>query len=234
MENNKEKTSIGDKINDFIRTRRKQIFIIFGALIVLFAGVIAYFIISDSMNKKAIAEVSDLSEEYDRCRFGGENTNFFSSEINALLEKTLSFAKNKKGFAGSKAWSIIGHIYSSREDWPRAEEAWLASARAGVKTYLGPIAYFQAASAAEEQNKFEDAINYLQLCVSHNFEFPDAPRAQFNIGRLYEKLGDYSAALNAYRAVLINWPWDRTETVDRSMLIWQNLARNQIILLEIR
>jgi len=234
MESSNDKTGgIGDKINDFVQKNRKQIFITLGVLVVLLAGTIVFFVIKDSMDKKAIAEVHELTEKFDQLRLNGES-DYFSSEMNSLLTETLEFAGKNRGFSGSKAWSIAGYIYSARENWTQAEEAWASSARTGSKTYLAPIAYFQAAVCAEAQNKLEQAIDYFQQSISHSFEFPDAPRAQFNIGRLYEELGNNSAALAAYRAVLINWPWERSETISQSLYIWQNLARNQIIKLEIQ
>ncbi|MCL2214491.1 MAG: tetratricopeptide repeat protein [Treponema sp.] len=233
MEISKEKESIGDKINDFVKKNRKAIIMVFGVFVLLFAGLIVWFLISDSMSKKATAEIVELTEEYEKLRFG-EEADYYSADMNALLARLDEFAGKNTGFPGSKAWSNIAHIYSGRQDWARSEEAWLNSARVGAKTYLGPIALFQAAVAAEEQNKLEKAVEYLQQCVSHSFEFPDAPRAQFNIGRLYEQLGNYSAALEAYRAVLINWPWERSEAISQNMHVWQNLARNQIIKLELR
>ncbi|MDR0465192.1 MAG: tetratricopeptide repeat protein [Treponema sp.] len=233
MESNKEKEGIGEKINDFVQRNRKGIFISLGVFVLLFAGIIAFFLISDSVNKKATSEIVELTEEYEKLRFT-EGADFHSADINALLSRLEVFAGKYKGFPGSKAWSNIAHIYSGRQDWAKAEEAWLNSARAGAKTYLGPIAFFQAAVAAEEQNKPEKAIEYLQQCVSHSFEFPDAPRAQFNIGRLYEQIGNFPGALEAYRAVLINWPWERSEAIQQNMYVWQNLARNQIIKLEMR
>jgi len=233
MESSKEKSSTGDKISDFIQKNRKGIFVTLGIFILLFLGLIVYFLISDSVNRKATAEIVEMADEYERLRFS-EGVDYYSSEMNELLSKLNDFAIKNKGFPGSKAWSTIAHIYSERQNWANAEEAWLNSARLGAKTYLGPISFFQAAVAAEEQNKLENAIDYLQQCVSHSFEFPDAPRAQFNIGRLYEQLGNVQGALEAYRAVLINWPWERSEVISQSMYVWQNLARNQIIKLELR
>jgi len=233
MESGNEKTGIGDKINDFIQRNRKRIFIALGVFIVLLAGTIVFFIVRDSMEKKAILAIHELSEKFDRLR-SGEGSGYFSPDMNFLLTEVQEFAEKNNGFAGSKAWSIAGQIYSARENWAQAEEAWVSSANTGSRTYLAPIAYFQAAVCAEAQNKLQQAIDYFHQSVSHPFEFPDAPRAQFNIGRLYEELGNYSAALAAYRVVLINWPWERSETISPGLYIWQNLARNQIIKLEIR
>ncbi|MCL2809332.1 MAG: tetratricopeptide repeat protein [Treponema sp.] len=228
-----EKENFGEKINNFVQKNRKGIFVVFGLFIVLFVGFIVYFLVSDHLNKQAIAEVEILNEEFEKLRFGLFD-DYYANEVNILLSKMEVFAGNNKGFAGSKAWSNVGHIYSARKQWNQAEEAWVKSAEIGVKTYLGPIAYFNAAICAEEQGKLEKAIEYLRQSISHKFEFPDAPRAQFNIGRLYEQLGNYPEALAEYRAVLINYPWDRQETISQNMLIWQNLARNQIIKLESR
>jgi tetratricopeptide (TPR) repeat protein len=187
---------------------------------------IAYLYIDEYLNKRAIAEIEELAEEFERLLINIDN-DYYADDVNELLSKLKSFSANKKGFAGSKGWSLIAHIYSIREEWPQAEEFWLNSARTGDKTYLAPIAFFQAAVAAEKQNKLDKAIEYLQRSVSHGFEFPDAPRAQFNIGRLYEQLGNPAEALAAYRAVLFNYQWD-------SATIWQDFARNQIIKLEVR
>jgi len=220
----------GEKVNQFIQKNRKIIFISFGIIVLLIIGFITYSVISESMNKKAIAELEELIEEYERVLFFVEN-DYYSSDVYYLLVSLEEFAKKTSGFPASKAWSLIADIHSIRKDWPLAEEYWLHSAKTGAKTYLGPIAYFQAAVCAEEQNKPEQAITYLQQSVSHDFEFPDAPRAQFNIGRLYEQLGDYSRALEAYRAVMLNYQWTEAS---QDMLIWQNFARNQIIKLEVR
>jgi tetratricopeptide (TPR) repeat protein len=228
---NKEILNITDKINDFVQKNRIMIFIVIGVIVLLFAGLIAFLSISEYLNKKAIAEVEELTERFEGIRISIDDENY-QNDVNALLAELEAFAGKNSGFPGSKAWSLAANIYSIRNEWQKAEESWLNSARTGNKTYLAPIAFFQAAVAAEEQNKLEQAISYLQQCVSHSFEFPDAPRAQFNIGRLYEQLGNIPAALEAYRAVLINWQW--SETLNPNMLVWQNFARNQIIKLEVR
>jgi len=223
MQNN-EKNNLGDKINDFVQNNRKVIFILFGALFVLFAGTVAYFSISEHLNSKAILEVEELNSRFESMPLFTEE-NYFLEEVDILLADLETFAASKSGFPGSKAWSIIGHIYSARKDWVLAENAWLNAAKKGNKTYLAPIALFNAAASVEEQGRPEEAIELLKQCLSHRFEFPAAPRAQFSIGRLYEQLGNYPEALDAYRAVLINWS---------EMPVWQHLARSRIAAIEIR
>ena len=146
------------------------------------------------------------------------------AEVDVLLRDLNKFTVNKSGFIGGRAWSIIGQIYSAKKMWKEAEDAWFKAAAVASETYLAPIAFFNAAVAAEEQGNLEKAIKLLENSVSHTFAFPAAPRAQFSIGRLNEKLGKFSAALEAYRQVVIKWPY---------ITGWANLAQSRIIAIEI-
>jgi len=223
MQNENEKTNTTDKINDFIQRNRKSIFIILGTIVVLFLGVISYFIISDNINKKATAKLDELNDRYAAIKFF-EDEDYYTEEVETLISDMTEFASKNRGFPASRVWSFTASIYSGRKEWIKAEETWLKSASEGNKTYLGPIALFNAAAAAEELGKYEDAIELLEKCLKHKFEFPAAPRAQFSIGRLYEQQENPTAALEAYRAVLINWP---------QMPVWQHLARSRIAAIEV-
>ena len=226
---NKENQGTVDKITDFIQKNRKGIFVTVIVVIVLFVGMLAYLYIGDYFNKKANVQAEDLNTRFTDIqllkRQGAEaleEEDALLSDIESYIAKTTPITEGK-GFAQGKIWSLAGHIYSGKKDWSKAEEAWLNAAKKGSNTYIGPIALFNAAVAAEEQGKLEEAINLLEQCVSHKFYFPSAPRAQFNIGRLYEQLGKTDEALTAYRIVLTKWP---------NMPVFQYLAHNQIIKIE--
>ena len=218
-----DKLNIGDKISNFVRQNRKGIFIITGIIVFLFVGLVVFISTQDVFRKKAISAVEELEKRFEDIRFLLNDENY-SGDIDVLLSDTQSFTGKNSGYAGSKAWTIIAQIYYSREEWQAAEEAWINASKAGAKTYLGPISLFNAAAAAEEQGKLELAIEYLEKSISHSFEFPAAPRAQFSIGRLYEKLNNFPAAVEAFRAILINWP---------DVPVWQNLARSRIVGIEV-
>jgi len=216
--------NLGDKINNFVQRNRKGILISVSAVFILIAGLVVFLSLQDVFNKKAIGEVEELSRRFNDIRYlTGDDQN--ASDVDALLADLNTFAKNKKGIAGSRAWSMIAQIHSDKKDWQQAESAWLNAAKTGDKTYLAPISLFNAAVAAEEQGKLEQAVQLLEQSVAHPFEFPAAPRAQFSIGRLYEQMNNYPAAVEAYRAVLINW---------QDTPVWQNLARSRIAAIEIR
>ena len=213
-----------DKFSEFLRRNRKGIYISFGVIIVLFAGVIVYFSLNSHFQKKATAEVEELNQKYDELRLSLADENY-NDDVNALLEKCNVFVKGKSSYAGARGWTIIAQIYSGREDWPKAEEAWRSAAKAGVKTYLAPAAFFNAAACAENQGRIKEAVELLEKCITYKFNFPAAPRAQFSIGRLNEQLGDIPAAIAAYRVILANEQWSKIET-------WANLAQSRLIAIE--
>ena len=227
MQNNEKENSL-DKVNEFIQKNRKIIFISIGIVVFLFVGMVAYLYLSDNANKKEIAELDDLNRRFTDLHYfisqgiDYEDVDTLADEIEAFALKPspLTFGK---GIAKGRAWSLLGQIYSGKKEWEKSEEAWLNAAITGNNTYIGPIALFNVAVSAEEQGNKEQAIEFLEQCVSHKFEFPSAARAQFNIGRLHEELGNYDEALIAYRDVLIN---------HSNMPVFQHLARNQITKLE--
>jgi tetratricopeptide (TPR) repeat protein len=224
MQNEKSKGQINDTINDFIQKNRVLIFILTGVIVFLLVGSFVFLGVKDSLDKKAILQAEELTNRHDEI-IAFLHAEYDNEDVEILLSDIEAFAGNKRGFAASKAWSLAANIYTRKEDWQKTEEAWLKAARAGSKNYLGPIALFQAAVAAEEQGNIDKAIDLLQQCLAHRFEFPAAPRAQFAIGRLYEQLGNDADAVEAYRAVLINWA---------DMPVWPDLARSRIIAIEIK
>jgi len=221
---NEKNINIGEKVIEFLQRNRKGILILTGVIVVFFVGLVVHLALQDTNNKKAIIKVEELSRRYEDMRFLITES-YYEADLETLLVDLQTFAKNKKGYGPSKAWSIVGQIHSSRKDWQKSKDAWLKAARSGNKTYLAPMALFNAAAAAEELGNIDEAIELLQKCIAHTFEFPAAPRAQFSIGRLYEKQNNYSAAMDAYRTLLIDW---------QDAPLYQNLARSRIVAIEIR
>lgn len=233
MQDNIKKESLQNKINDFFQRNRKGMLVIFCILIFLLAGGVTFTSLKEVSNKKNIGEVEELSRRYDALRYvilpdadtAADNSakGFTASDVEKLLADLETFAKSKSGLAGGRAWFIKAQIHADKKEWSMAENAWRLSSKAAEKTYLGPISYFNAAIAAEEQGKTGDAIELFEKSIALPVEFLQAPRAQFSIGRLNETLGNKNAAIEAYRAVTIKWP---------NITTWVNLSRSRIIALE--
>ena len=227
MQNENEKRAVGaavsDGINEFIQKHRKPIFISAGTILLSLIAFIAAISIMDVLRGRAISVVEEFDSRYEAL-LPSITEEYSAVDVEALLADIEAFARRNSGYAGGKAWWIMGSIYSEKKDWPAAETAWASAANAAKKTYLVPLAWFNAAVAAEEQGKTEEAIGYYTSCLAIAADFSGAPRAQFAIGRLRESQGDTAAAIEAYRAVISGWSYDS---------VWPSLARSRIIALEV-
>ena len=248
---NDNQKSAGEGITEFIQKNRKLFFVITIILVLSFIISIVTFYLFDVSRKKAILAVEELgiryedlqgrirdqsneTEEYeaedteDTIEITQENESDESVEIdkelNELLVELEDFAKSNSGYAGGRAWWLIGSIYTEKEDWENAEAAWVMSAETASKTYLAPLAFFRAGAAAEQQGKTGKAIEYYSSSLSTPEDFPDTQRAQFSIGRLNESIGNNEAAKTAYTELITNNKYDTP---------WVNLAHSRLIALEI-
>ena len=214
--------SVSERINEFIQKNRKPIFIMAAALLVLLIAVIAAFSLMDVFRNRAIAAVEELNDRYETM-LPSITEEYFADDVNSLLDELTGFAKKHSGYAGGRAWLLIGGIHAAKKEWAEAETAYASAAKSAGKIYLAPIAWFNAAAAAEEQGKTAEALEYYGSSLTTQAVFSSAPRAQFAVGRLQESLNEDEKALEAYRAVIAGWPYDQ---------VWTNLARSRIITLE--
>jgi tetratricopeptide (TPR) repeat protein len=223
MQNPENKISISTAINDFIQKHRKPIFVTAGAVFLLLVAGIAGLSLMDLMRNNAITVVEDFNSRYESLRpFISEGNR--AGDVERLLAEIETFARKNSGYAAGKAWSIIAAIQGEKKAWAQAEAAWAAAAKAAEKTYLCPIALFNAGAAAEEQGKTNEALEYYSGSLSTVVGFPAAARAQYAIGRLRESRNENTEAIEAYRAVISGWPYDRA---------WTSLAYSRIIAIEV-
>jgi tetratricopeptide (TPR) repeat protein len=211
-----------EKINEFIQKNRKPIFITAASLLVILIAAIATLSLMDVFRNRAIAAVEELNDRYETI-LPSITEEYYSDDVDTLLDELTSFAKKNSGYPGGRAWFLIGGIHAAKKEWAQAETAYVSAAKTTVKNYLAPLAWFNAAAAAEEQGKTTEAIGYYGSSLTTTNVFPAAPRAQFSVGRLHETLNQDEKALEAYRAVISGWSYDQ---------VWAKLARSRIIALE--
>jgi tetratricopeptide (TPR) repeat protein len=217
-----EEYKTGERLVLFIQNNRRKIFIFLGCVVVLLAAFIGAFAIRDGLRARNIRRVEEFTRRYDALRFSiAEESS--AGETAALLEDLSVFASRASGYPGSRAYTLIAGIQGDKKEWAEAEEAWRQAAKKAGKSYLAPLALYNAAVAAEEQGKILEAVALYAECLTFADSFPSAPRVQFAIGRLEEKRGDREAALEAYRTLRADWPNEAT---------WRNLAQSRIIELD--
>jgi tetratricopeptide (TPR) repeat protein len=249
---NESRGTIGEEsegVSSFLVNNRKPLVIGLISAILLCVGFVVTLTVLDYLNNKAIADLEPFIERFEKILQSKEYAelseaataeadvppsveNAESAEtsaadegetIDAFISDMTGFAEKHSGYPGAEAWSLIAHLEAKRKRWAEAETAYLQAAAAGKKTHLAPVCYFNAAVAAEEQGKREDAIAQYRASLGYE-DFSQAAHAQFAVGRLYEEAKDTGAALEAYQAVIDKWP--KAEN-------WTALAHRQIIALDI-
>jgi tetratricopeptide (TPR) repeat protein len=222
MAEKNDEYSLDERISGFLRNNRRKIFICFGLAAVILAVFVGAVAVRDKLREGAISRVEDFTRRYEELRFN--ITDESNAEKTAALTEDLSaFASKNSGYPGSRAYALLAGIHGDKKEWAEAEQAWRDAAKKAEKSYLAPVALFNAAVAAEEQGKIAEAIVLYTECLALSESFPSSPRAQFAVGRLEEKQGNKENALEAYRTLRTKWPNDT---------LWRNLAQSRIIGIE--
>jgi tetratricopeptide (TPR) repeat protein len=213
-----EELSAAVKITDFIQNNRGMLIVLLAVVVIGVAGFIAFYTVRNVLQKNAVVKYEEFERRLEELGDPGELAG--SDELKTLQEEINAFAASSFGYAAGKAYSLSGSIYAAGKNWKEAEESWLASSQKADRLYLAPLSLYNAAAAAEEQGKLDTAIEYYGRTLTYSGLFPAAVRAQFSIGRLYEKQNNKEAAIEAYRTVIEKWPNDP---------YWTNFAHSRII-----
>lgn len=193
-------------------------------LAAVLAAVVVFFIVNGLLSagqKKKLTDMEALNERYEKL---SDDLETGGAEVDALLADLQGFAASTSRYPGAKAYSLAGTIFAKQKRWADAENAFASSAKAGAKTHLYGPSLFNAAIAAEENGDAEKALDYFtRSLAAESAVF--AARAQFSIGRLNEKTGNFEAARTAYRAVVDTY-------FDNANAYWTKLAQSRLLILE--
>ena len=177
-------------------------------------------IYSDDVTDNEIDNDEDVEDAKERKERLAED----AEKIDILLADIETFASKSSGYAGGRAYWLMGRIYTTMKDWEKAENAWASSAKKAENTYLVPLAWFNAGVSAEQHGDYVSAIEHYSNSLLAQDGFPDDHRAWFSMGRLLEAVGDYEGAIEVYNNFIDLSKYDTP---------WINLAHSRIIALEI-
>ena len=221
-----EKLTIIERLNEFIQKNRRFLAIGFISVIVILIGVIVFQTVSEKLQSKALSRIDEFERRYQVMKYFIADSDQIEAshqeELNTLQDELSAFGSKNFGFAAAKAYYLSAGIYGDQKKWDLAEKAWTEAAKIASKSYLAPIAIFNAAVAAEELGNIDSAIEQYSKAMNYGKLFFASARAQFSIGRLEESRNNKQAALDAYRNLVSNWPNDTH---------WTNLAQSRIITL---
>jgi tetratricopeptide (TPR) repeat protein len=210
------------KVSGFIQRNRVVFLVCLIVAVVALAAFITVTGVLHSLDTKSMSQLETLNQQYESLRFDIADTSK-DADVQALLNELVLFASGHKGYASARAYSIAAGVHSDRKNWAEAEKAWADAVFAAKGMYLEPVAVYNQAIALEEQNNTQGAIDLFIKAAAFT-GFPGASRAQFNIGRLRERLNK-EAAIEAYRNLLSKWPNDE---------VWTSLAESRIIALGLK
>jgi tetratricopeptide (TPR) repeat protein len=238
------KTKMNQELNgsllDFVQKNRTPFLVCIIAITVFSFGFVILMIVFDNLNKSAIVKLEDYLERYDEIIASDEFTALDNSDDKAggksvtekhsdsagqtasFIADFTNFAEKNSGYPAAEAWFTIAYLQARQAKWANSETAYLKAAAAGKKTYLAPMALLRAAIAAEEQGKIKEAVEHYSAAMAFS-DFSEAVHAQFSIGRLYEEEEKINLAIEAYQAVIDDFPKNED---------WTALAHSRIIALE--
>jgi len=217
---------ISEQIGDVIQKNRMKLLVALAAIVLVIAAFIVVSLVREKSQSNALSKVDALNRRYERIKTNlssGEPLDISQQlELGVLLIDLTEFENNNSGFAAARAYSMSASINMDQKNWILAEEEWLKAADAAPKSYLAPIAVYNAAVSAEEDGNSESAIAHYSRAAGFGESFPAAARAQFSVGRLEESRGNKDSAIEAYRNLLAKWPNEP---------VWANLAQNRLLIL---
>lgn len=219
MEQKFEKITIGEKISVYLESWRTALVAL---LVIAVAALIAYAVTVTVLSKgdeKGLAAVDAIS--YNLTNDSADLSEEQLEERRSLALSALAPYVSKGRVTGVRANMLAAEIAHSKQDYNAAASYWLNAAAKGANKYTAPLAYFNAASCFESLDKPDEAEkNYAAAAAFPDFAF--MPRALFELGRVREKQGNSSAALEAYKKLFDKMPEDS----------WAMLAKSRILALD--
>jgi tetratricopeptide (TPR) repeat protein len=218
--------NVTDAVSIMLEKRRPIILGVIGAVVAVCLIFVAGTLISQSRTNSAIKTLDEnLAPRYEKLTNTGDNpivpAGFEKDTREALLKDLAAFGGAHAGYAAGKAWTMAGNLYFADKKWKEAEDAYTRAAETSAKTYLAPIARYNAGAAAEEAGNPAGALAHYEKAVG-TADFPYAAHAEFSIGRLYEWQKKKDEAKQAYQKIIDTWPYETS---------WVALARDRLIVL---
>ncbi len=213
-----EKKTVSETVSAFLIKYR---LVIIGLVAVLFAAAIItgiVFGVSSHIHAKGFAELDTLTVS-----FSDAKKNLTGGELTAKEDEILASlkelgGKNRRNDVGARSYMLAAEISFSRGAWDDARSSWISAAQANPKSYTAPLCYYNAAVCSEELGDTDAAVEYYGEAVLSD-TFGRKPRAIFNIGRIEDQRGNYTAAATQYELLTAQYPADNWSSLAESRLI---------------
>lgn len=218
-----EKIALKSKLSLAIQKNSK---ILLGALSIIVLVVIGLLIFNSQQLKNLenyTQQIEVIQDDYAGLSILTDENEKIESEKEILINLDTLIESSPKNYALQRALFIRANIYYNNKDWDKSIKDFKLIASDFSNSYLSPISLINAASAFEESNRIDEAIEtYQSVILNYSTISPEIPNIYFSIGRLYEQKEDTKSALVEYNNLVDTFPDSN----------WTNLARSRIIYLE--
>lgn len=178
-----EEQKLIKKISDFTDKNKK--FVLYGIIAfvaILFIALIIT-VVSSSSSQKALVRVSSYGDQ------------LAEQDVN-VDELITNLKKEVKGssYSSVKAQYLIGIAYAQNNDLSTAYDSFIKASKLNSKIYLSNLALLNAAVCKDNLGDTAAAIDLYNQVIGLDDDYGLAPRALFNIGRIYYLEGNTELA----------------------------------------
>ncbi|MFP4426169.1 MAG: tetratricopeptide repeat protein [Spirochaetaceae bacterium] len=221
-----EERTLQQRFIEFLSRYRAALLTILVLIVVGIVGSFLYLEISDRRATEAANLAEELRTSYQEwLELEEEGDQEEKSTLKEEIDSTASEILDRYGntFAAQRAHFVLAGLAWENENYEEAASRYALLAEEFPRSYLAPVALFNAAIAQEELGNPEEAeVLYQRLVEEYADSSAQVPRALFALGRLSESADAYEEAASYYNRIL-------DEYGESS---WTTLARNRIIFLQ--
>jgi hypothetical protein len=214
-----ENGTAGEKLSGYVMRHRTPIIIITAVIVAAIIAYGVYVTVNSKINDKGISQIDTIEYTLTKDSSALSDTDIEARRAAAMTGIT-PYLK-KPGIVGVRANMLAAEIAYERKDYENAKGYWKKAALKGVKSYTAPLAYYNEAVCCEETGDLANAVKLYEKAADSE-EFMLTAHARFSEGRVYEALGDYKNAADAYNKLNDAVPDDT----------WAHLAKTRLIALK--
>jgi tetratricopeptide (TPR) repeat protein len=211
---------LADRIAGIVEAVRVPLLVV---LVVVVAGVIAYFIYAQA-SAASLERNAMLLEQADEqlASWQAEQDAQKKAQVETELRAKLETLRRSGGYPGQRGLHLLGQLAAEKGDKQAAFDAFNALAASAGRSYLGLEGLINAAVYAEDLARTDEALTLYRRIIDEHASSVHAPHAYFSVGRMQEAKGDFKAAVETYTELRSRHPTGS----------WTNLAVNRIIFLQ--
>ncbi len=186
-----EEQKLIKKISDFTDKNKKSVLVGIITVLVLILAILVISVAVTSSNRKALVRVSSYGDQL--------------AEQDVNLDVLISdLEKEVKGssYKSVKAQYLIGLAYVQKDDLVSAYDAFVKASRMNSKIYLSNIALLNAAVCKDNLGDTDAALDLYNQVIGLDSDYGLAPRALFNVGRIYYSKGNFDLAKATFQNLI--------------------------------